>query len=468
MPGRRNNRQLLRPTKSLPPGDSINYTHDFSCSRKSVVPSKNALPMLFYLKSFKTPSWTSSSVLFEFIFYMYLLVAFLCQYLFIYRSVWWYPERIPPSATAVNFHLIDLNLTCLLLLLLSVWGIRTMLWDIIRPNGEKTLYVAVWCGFVFIVSMGWVFETLRNVVILYNTVSLFRSALLWYPIIAWVIKMLWSRSNVYSDIRRGVYKLNRLMSSSKHWLRLQYHYGCLINPESSDHLSQDPEKIREDVQILACDVNSRSCETVLRAAFCYYYAGLIPVFFAQNEQYFDSFWSYQHALLLLINSAVMIFANTFPHDYLDTLSKTALLLGKFEPEEDENSGSTKIWSPTVVYRRNDVVMYDQKRYRALTDHNVAQPGNEQHGRFYSFFVDPIAFLKAPSALLVTTIIYQLFLLVVNSAWERVTSLAVMIFFNFYALFYLLKDCLVMNYDKYNCNEILNNMSLQDTLKNKTD
>lgn len=41
------------------------------------------------------------SLLFEFLFFIYLLVALLIQYINIYKTVWWYPYNHPASCTSL-------------------------------------------------------------------------------------------------------------------------------------------------------------------------------------------------------------------------------------------------------------------------------------------------------------------------------------------------------------------------------
>lgn len=46
-----------------------------------------------------------SNLLFEFLFFIYLLVALFIQYINIYKTVWWYPYNHPASCTSlVRFH----------------------------------------------------------------------------------------------------------------------------------------------------------------------------------------------------------------------------------------------------------------------------------------------------------------------------------------------------------------------------
>lgn len=65
------------------------------------------------------------SLLFEFLFFIYLLVALFIQYINIYKTVWWYPYNHPASCTSLvsspaKYHRLGFGITQLLVVLLLV------------------------------------------------------------------------------------------------------------------------------------------------------------------------------------------------------------------------------------------------------------------------------------------------------------------------------------------------------------
>jgi len=416
--------------------------------------TKLTIPLPFYSMASKVQSWPSNPLFFEAVFGAYMVAVFFFQFLYIYKTVWWYPQQNPPSSTSLNFHLIDTNLTLLLVLLFVFPFIKACVWDTLKPKDSKMLVVLSWCLLVVVLLIGWSMEVSRNILVLYNTSGLLQLASLCYPLILYLMCCVLMSGNSWSDLKGYLNDtFNKQVQPKTYWRHLQSRYETMAKPEMLEMQDVNAEKVREDIQILCVDFNSRIRHVIVRACFCAYYGSFVPIFFTQKQQSFDTVWSYKHAAIVLLASVVMLCAHLFSSEYLEVLQKTSLLLGKFEL--CENDGETtaepddyKHWSPLAVYFKNDVVVHNNRQYRAVAPHNVAQPGNRTHNRFYKCFIDPTSFLTYPLVIIVLTILYQLYLLAFSyGLWDRLIGTSLMLCFNYGFLFHFLKNRLLMGKDK---------------------
>ncbi|CAI9582211.1 unnamed protein product [Staurois parvus] len=121
------------------------------------------------------------SLLFEFLFFIYLLVSLFIQYINIYKTVWWYPYNHPASCTSLNFHLIDYHLAAFITVMLA----RRLVWALISEasqvgSSSMVHYSAlITARLVLLTLCGWVFcWTLVN---LFRNHSVLNLLFLGYP-----------------------------------------------------------------------------------------------------------------------------------------------------------------------------------------------------------------------------------------------------------------------------------------------
>jgi len=444
MPTRRyTNRQMSRTLKT--PDVTTTNTPVNNSTKKTLADLKSDLPLLFYAAITKRRNWFTDEIVFEGTFYIYTLTALICQFVYIYKTVWWYPEKLPPSETAVNFHLVDYSLVYFLLQLFAVCPARTIIQD------NMPVRYHLWTVVIFIFSVLWLIEIVKNITRLYQISGFIQFLSLCYPPISFIIYEIIYKNSWFHHIKRWIFKTNKNTKNSNiinYWMKVQSHYESLIKPDNNEFPNQDPDKIREYVDALSSDYNVRMMEIIFRTFFCTYYAGLVPIFFTSKHQYFDFAWCIKHTVLICFNSALMLTTHLFSCEYLEVLSKTCLLLGNFELYSLDIPKENKEWSNTTIYLKNDIVSYNNKYYIATCEYNVVEPGNLTHKNFFKTFHNPIYFATYPLVVVICTTFYQLFLLFTNSTWDRFLCQVLLLFFNYTFLFCTLKDRIILGKERH--------------------
>lgn len=93
--------------------------------------------------------------------------------------------------------------------------------------------------------------------------------------------------------------------------------------------SMSPQLIRQEVDSLKTDFNSRMKQVLFSSVLNAYYAGFVPCCFAQPSLFYDAYWATQHMALVWLGCFTMHSAYCYPTEYCDTLHRAALHLGRW-------------------------------------------------------------------------------------------------------------------------------------------
>ncbi|XP_018603549.1 transmembrane protein 39A isoform X1 [Scleropages formosus] len=108
-----------------------------------------------------------SSLLFELMLFLYLLVALFVQYINIYKTVWWYPYSHSAASTSLNFHLIDYHLVIFITVMLA----RRLVWTIISEASQQSSSSAL--RYLLLIAMRLTLLTLCGWLLCWTLVHLF-------------------------------------------------------------------------------------------------------------------------------------------------------------------------------------------------------------------------------------------------------------------------------------------------------
>nr|XP_046197273.1 transmembrane protein 39A-like isoform X1 [Oncorhynchus gorbuscha] len=228
-----------------------------------------------------------SSLLFEFLLFLYLLVALFVQYINIYRTVWWYPYSHPAASTSLNFHLMDYHLAIFITVMLA----RRLVWTIVSEASQTSpcslvRYVVLIAARLSLLTLcGWVLcWTLVN---LFKNHSVLNLLFLGYPFGVYVPLCCFHQESRaqpvpsdcgYSDqdLSHGpFFRPKDFLALLRENLREQFttpghipHHTCPQPPS--------PELIRSEVEELRSDFNRRIKEVLFNSLFSAYYVAFLP------------------------------------------------------------------------------------------------------------------------------------------------------------------------------------------------
>ena len=298
------------------------------------------IPIQFFVWSSKDQSWTENTVYFELMFFVYLCLSFLCQLFYIYKTVWWYPTSLPASSNWANFHLIDFNLSTLVIEIFGFNLAYLLVFASYKPTNYKFLQACLRNCLCAVIVIVYIIDLFRNFALLSKFWDITKCLYLCYPFLVWFVGS-WL-FNGHPDLFEFRYCLRKGYSQlNKYWSDLQSVYESSLEKEDFKSV-QIPAKIRDDVKMLQTSVNSKVCNVVLRAFLCSYFAGLVPILNTPKEHYIDTVWTLKHSTLVFLNCIVMLSLNTFNLTYSQVLSKTAILCGRFEKYDPTKSAIKKI------------------------------------------------------------------------------------------------------------------------------
>ncbi|MBN3286653.1 TM39A protein, partial [Polyodon spathula] len=394
------------------------------------------------------------SLLFEFLFFIYLLIALFVQYINIYKTVWWYPYSHPASSTSLNFHLIDYHLATFITVMLA----RRLVWTIIlevmfnRPTSMVRYTVLIAARFILLTVCGWVLcWTLVN---LFRSHSVLNLLFLGYPFGVYVPLCCFhqeSRSQTlptdcgYLDQEQldgPLIKSKDFLTLLRENLKEQFNNPTSI-PVHSCPLS--PDLIRNEVECLKSDFNKRIKEVLFNSLFSAYYVAFLPLCFVKSTQYYDMRWSCEHLIMVWINAFVMLMSQLLPPKYCNLLHRSAAHLGKWQKLEhgSYSNAPQHVWSESTIWPQGVLVRHNRCLYKAVGPYNVAVPSDVSHARFYFLFHKPLRILNLLILIEGSVVLYQLYSLLRSEKWNHTLSLALILFCNYYVLFKLLRDRIVL-------------------------
>lgn len=409
------------------------------------------------------PSWCDpplpdlsclGNVGFEFLLCLYLHTALFCQYIYLYKTVWWYPISLPPSTTSLNFHHIDRNLT----MFLSVFIIRrlwwSILWDFFRPGSKNAPGIMAWLLVCTAIGAVWIAAVCVPIGRLFSSTSLLNMVVLCYPILVWIpltgfsgdscLSAVISWMNAVdspkvsgSDTIEAIFARQQLVHDIG-LVRIASGYTVSKSKSNTGSTEKTPEifSIHREMKVLCTDFNSRISEIVFCSMVCSYYVGLVPMFFMKSHQYYDMVWSLLHTLLVLLNSFGLLSTHLFKPQYIHFVHKCVLWHEELKFQMKQAASKTKgehICGTQGEGDTND----DELKHEVLID-------DASTSRFCYIFQNLLRLIDWLLVCHAFIVAFQLYLLLSSSEWDHLISLALMQFFSYYVLFRSTRDRIVLS------------------------
>lgn len=386
------------------------------------------------------------------------LVVMGLQYVNLYKTVWWLPHS--HARYALNFYLIDPSLVCFLALVTSRRLVICFLQEILVS--QTNIGIVYW---LLMIVRGLILTAMFNCLMYsgYRVItqhSPLYSLFLCYPLATYLIlfgftlKPLYARYQAWprqvasaerhNPKQRGSSRecssQSTLASTVTAWQR-----SCEKDPVLYHTCTLTPDVVREEVEMLKTDFNDRMKQVLFNSMLSAYYMAFIPLCFAQNTLYYDTWWVGQHVCLTWLNTFLMLVAHFLSPQYLDLLHRSALHLGRWQRVEGRHVHVPySAWSELQVWPQGALVKHVRGLFKADGVNVTAEPGNSMHARFYFLFHKPLHVMSWLLILALLLIAYQFFRLAQSVQWNHVLSLALMLFCNFYTVFKLLRDFFIMS------------------------
>ncbi|XP_028811084.1 transmembrane protein 39A [Denticeps clupeoides] len=397
-----------------------------------------------------------SSLLFEFLLFLYLLVALFVQYINIYRTVWWYPYSQPAASTSLNFYLMDYHLAIFITVMLA----RRLVWTIVSEASQTSpcsllRYVFLIVGRLSLLTLcGWVLcWTLVN---LFKNHSVLNLLFLGYPFGVYVPLCCFHQEGRRVAPAPADYSFSEGEGSDSAALLRPRDFLTLLRenlreqflspaPIPAHTCLPSPELIRSEVAELKSDFNRRIKEVLFNSLFSAYYVAFLPLCFVKSTQYYDMRWSCEHLIMVWINAFVMLMSQLLPPSYCDLLHRSAAHLGRWQRLEhgSYSNAPQHMWSENTIWPQGVLVRHSRCLYKAVGPYNVALPSDVSHARFYFLFHKPLRILNLLIGIESSVVLYQLYSLLRSERWNHTLSLGLILFCNYYVLFKLLRDRIVL-------------------------
>ncbi|XP_051558033.1 transmembrane protein 39A isoform X1 [Myxocyprinus asiaticus] len=395
-----------------------------------------------------------SKLLFESLLFLYLLVALFVQYINIYRTLWWSSYNQPTASTSLNFHLMDVHLVIFITVMLA----RRLVWTIISEASQSSpvslvQYVLLIVARLSLLTLcGWILcWTLLN---LFKKHSVLNLLFLGYPFGVYVPLCCFHHEGRVppppsdcgfseQDTSDGaLIRPKDFLTLLRENLREQFTSPAHVPTHSCP---PSPELIRSEIEELKSDFNRRIKEVLFNSLFSAYYVAFLPLCFVKSTQYYDMRWSCEHLIMVWINAFVMLMSQLLPPSYCDLLHRSAAHLGRWQRLEHGSYSNAlqHIWSDSTIWPQGVLVRHSRCLYKAVGPYNVALPSDVSHARFYFLFHKPLRMLNLLIGIESSVVVYQLYSLLRSERWNHTLSLGLILFCNYYVLFKLLRDRIVL-------------------------
>lgn len=366
--------------------------------------------------------------------FLYTGVALGLQYLNLYRSVWWLPHSY--TSQAVNFYLIDPFTILFSVVLLG----RRLLWLAIRAAIIHFLPVSPSGRFVVCskyCTMSLVLLTLGYLsFFVVQQHSLVNILYLLYPASVYFI-LFGAAASPFLDLTPGSQGRVKIYRDKVGTFR--------TNLAAAGGVPTSPELIRMEAAITKTDFNTRLKQVLFNTIISAYYSGFIPCAFCPTFLSYEVWWVSQHTLTTFIGCLTLYLVHCFPAGYNHLLHRTSLHLGHWLKMEGRISPNFyNQWSAASLWPGAAIVRHGKDLYKAEGVVNAAEPGNHSHVRYFYLFGDPsllVCGLLVVQAGLVTC---QLVLLAKSHFWYHLLSQGILAFSNYYTLFKLARDYLILS------------------------
>ncbi|ESN94375.1 hypothetical protein HELRODRAFT_69178 [Helobdella robusta] len=361
-----------------------------------------------------------SNLLFEFLAFVQSIVILGCQYLNLYRAVWWLPYST--VSYAINFQLIDVNLVIVLVIFMG----RRFLYSVYQelPNKSSEHYFT----YMLVRCLKFIITSSVLIAFLYAGYRVVRRngfiycSFLCYPLITYVILFQFNFKALFCK------------------LPVQQVINC--QSETPIHAcSLSPDEIREETERLKSDFNTRMMQILFNSMLCAYYMACVPLRFAQSSLQYNIWWVVQYILLVWLGSTVLFANHYFPVKYLDVLHRCSVHLGNWT--KIEARFAPHIWSELQLFPQDSTVKHVKGLFRAAGMVNAAEPGNVMHTRFYFMFQKPLRVTNGILCFTLLLILYEFITLLFSNQWNNMLTIAFLLFPNYFVLFNVLRNRFIL-------------------------
>nr|CAH7746110.1 unnamed protein product [Callosobruchus chinensis] len=323
------------------------------------VPSLPALEQPLAPKHFPFPSVPhDDEITFEALHWFFIVGSAGFQFLHLYRSVWWLPHSF--NKQAVNFYLIDKHLVMFILVILSRRLIYVVGRRIMEMAMPEKVYIKI-CPY--------------------------------YSICLYLI--------LFGFQIHPAFELVQWISP------LPPLHACSTNPKD----------IREEAEQLIDNFNNRIKVMLFSANVNAYYAGFIPLCFAQSALFFDVWWAAQHVLFIFESSFLGLSEHVLSLRFYDILHRSALHVGTWEKIESSKSMLLVNSSWKMSFKPSPKVV------KVCITPFFFVP-------FQGLFKNPTLIIAGQFIVHLATVLYQLYLLVNRLYWYKIFSLVFVLFYNY--------------------------------------
>lgn len=388
-----------------------------------------------------------NNVLFELLVFIYSALVLGLQYINLYKTVWWLPHS--SAHYGLNFHLIDAHLCGLLVIITS----RRLLYFIYKevytykPSRACLYWIIrlmklVCVGLVLIAFFYCSYHIVLKYSVIYNL-------FLCYPLVTYFILFRFDSRPFFGKVipvQPSLWQQEKGGGTPRHRAGRGDNIGHLSHGAALPvHVcTLSPEAIRDEVETLKTDFNGRVTQILFDSMLCAYYMGCVPLCFAQNTLYYDTWWVGQHVGLVWISTFFVFAVHYLPAKYLDVFHRSALHLGRWVKVEGRHAHVPyTAWSELQVWQQGALVKHVKGLFKAEGISNAAEPGNSMHTRLYFMFHQPLRVITTMLLLTSALVLYQFYILAQATEWSHILSVSILLFSNYTTLFKLTRDRIVL-------------------------
>ncbi|KAJ2951261.1 hypothetical protein O0L34_g5663 [Tuta absoluta] len=284
----------MRPARISPSSNTVNSSAEVKVSDGPVAPKHIPFPYI--------PQ--DGELLFEAMTFVFTLVATGLQFLNLYRTSWWLPQS--HTTQAMNFHLIDLSLVALIIVLVSR---RVLLCLLLAAAGRcvPPKHLPNAANAIRMLTLGVVLAMLfwctYAIVLRFPLVKIFY---LCYPAIIYFI-LFGFKASPFLELGSGEAPLH-----------------CC---------SHDQTQVRQEVEVLKQDFNMRVKKILFNSVEGAYYSSFIPLCFAQSYVYYDVYTASQQVAFVWGGLFARYCCQLLSAMYCDVAHRAALHLHQHTPGE---------------------------------------------------------------------------------------------------------------------------------------
>ncbi|KHJ47505.1 hypothetical protein D918_02365 [Trichuris suis] len=376
---------------------------------------------------------------FECTLFLYSVLVLFLQYLNLYKTLWWLPNSY--THHALKFHMIDLYvLSCVGLILgrRVIWCFLKRLTFISASCSKKWTFGLLFLEWSLKVpAVGAILTSFSfSFVHVFTFYSRLTLTYLVYPCLAYVLLFYHDLTALFNQ-------------SDRPWATRLWSYLC-ENPAAESKMpihvcSVEPNRIREEANILVVEVYNRFKQSLFAAFTTVYYAVFIPCGFAPSYLYIDYWWVSEMAAVVFFTAFTLYVAYLFPIQLCDQMHRCAIHLGLWVRVKNFRVSQMlhTVWSDTLLWPDGCVIKHNKRIYRGEGPCVAAQPDSDDQRRFHMIFGDPHRVMNFLCLVSASLIVAQFLMLVHSIEWQHIVSLVLLMFANYVLLFKIFKDKVIL-------------------------